>query len=525
MRIRTSQTALSVVSLIAALAIPATGFAAQVQLKSSDGSVDMTGEYVDFVDGYYVLRTDLGDLRVSSDRVDCIGAGCPTFDSPDVEVQIRGSDTIGNGLMPLLLSGYANNLNAESKVQETGLDGEIVATLVGESGYGDKIGSLAVTPTNSSDAFASLEDGSTDIGMSARRITRSEARALKEAGAGNMVNPAQEHLFAVDSLVVITHPSNPVDQISIEQLRDIYSGQITNWSELGGNDAPITVVNLQEGSGTRQVFKTRVFGDAASGSDISQSIVNDSITMAFLVNDDPNAIGYVGYAFQRGAKALDLINECGIVSESDSFAAKVEEYALQRRLYLYNRADLENGAANDFINYVMSGDADALIAKSGFIDLGIVTKSQDLDSQRAQTLLASGEDAYEKGIIREMMTEMVNYDRLSTTFRFRAASPRLDDRALDDMERLTAYLEGKPSTTSVLFVGFTDNTGTFDSNTELSISRAEQVVSELREFAGDRLSGINLQATGYGQLAPSACNLTDSGRAVNRRVEVWIKNG
>lgn len=525
MRTKASQSALSALALVATLAVPTAALSAQVQLKSSDGSVDMTGEYVDFVDGYYVLRTDLGDLRISADRVDCLGAGCPNFNTPTAEVQIRGSDTIGLGLMPLLMTGYANHLNAEAKVKESGLDGEIVATLIGESGYGDEIGSLMVTPTKSSDAFTSLEDGSADIGMSARRITRAEALALKEAGAGNMVSPAQEHLFAVDSLVVITHPSNPIDQISIAQLRDIYSGKITNWSELGGNDAPITVVNRQEGSGTRQVFKNRVFGEDPGDTQVGQSIANDSVTISYLVNNDPNAIGYVGFAFQRGAKALDLIDECGMVSESDSFAAKVEEYALQRRLYLYNRADFDNLGAANFMDYVTTGGADTLIAKSGFIDLGVVSKSQDIDSQRAQSLLVAGEDAYEKGFIREMMAEMVEYERLSTTFRFRAASPRLDDRARFDMERLVSYLEGMPSTTSVLFVGFTDNTGTFDSNHELSISRAELVADELREFAGDRLGGITMAATGFGQIAPVACNLTDTGQAVNRRVEVWIKNG
>ena len=97
--------------------------------------------------------------------------------------------------------------------------------------------------------------------MSSRRIRPQEARDLRDSGAGNMVNPAQEHIIAIDSLVLVTNPANPIQSLTSEQVQQIYTGAITNWSQIGGPDLAITVVTRPDGSGTRSVFESRIFGD------------------------------------------------------------------------------------------------------------------------------------------------------------------------------------------------------------------------------------------------------------------------
>ena len=123
------------------------------------------------------------------------------------------------------------------------------------------------------------------------------------------------------------------------------------------------------------------------------------------------------------------------------------------------------------------------------------------------------------------MPKWWNYDRLSTTFRFRTGSAKLDERGDLDMKRLADYLEAMPKGTKILFVGFTDNVGSFQGNRSLSLTRARKVAAQLRAFAGDRLSGIEVDAAGFGEIAPATCNISENGRAVNRRVEVWIGTG
>ncbi len=521
--VRRYRSTLSAIALLTAGWAPTTAISEQVNLRSDDGTINLSGEFIDFSDDHYVIRTALGEFRISAARVRCEGDACPTFETEAADLVFVGSDTLGQGLMPLLLSGYASYLDAEAAIKATGRDGEIIADLIGEGGFGDEIGTVLVTSTSSNNSFESLLAKEAMIGMSSRRIQPAEARALRDNGAGNMVSPNQEHIVAVDSLVVITHPSNAVAQISVEQLQDIYSGRVRNWKEIGGEDAPITVINRQQDSGTRSIFENGVFGQAAPVSS-SQTIAENNNTMASLVNGDPNAIGYVGYAFQRGAKALSLVNECGMQTDPDAFSAKVEEYALQRRLYLYNRADQSADNVTDFLTFATSEYADGVIAKSGFIDLGVARKRQQMDGGRARALLDPNADAFEGGVMREMLSEMLNYDRLSTTFRFRTGSSNLDERAQIDMKRLVDFLELQPNGTKLLFVGFTDDVGPFESNRALSVKRSEQVARELREFGKDRLAGIEIAVSGYGEIAPSACNSSEKGRSVNRRVEVWIES-
>lgn len=502
--------------------LPTAVLSGEVALKSSDGTVNIVGEFVDFAEDHYVVRTALGDLRIAASRVRCEGADCPTFDTASADVTLAGSDTVGLGMLPLLMSGFASHLDAEASVVATSNEGEVITTMVGDGGFGDEMGSYLVTSTSSGDAFKTLMSGTADIGMASRRIKPAEARELKADGAGNMISPNQEHIVAVDSLVVITHPNNSVDTLTMDQLRAVYSGSVTNWAELGGDDLEIKVVGRQETSGTNSVFKNAVFGD--TGLEIKSDVVvaTDNNEVASLVNGDEAAVGFVGYAFQRGAKPLTLVNDCGIAMTPDSFSAKTEEYALQRRLYLYNRADMTD-AASQFVDFAVSKDADGVIAKSGFIDLSVKSREQSMEGDRARALLDPSVDAFEAGVMREMLSEMVDFDRLSTTFRFKTGSSRLDERAVIDMQRLVDYLKEQPQDTKVRFVGFTDSVGAFESNRTLSKGRAGEVLKAAAEAGAGQLDHISMDFSGYGEIAPSACNTDENGRGINRRVEVWIE--
>ncbi|MCY4333125.1 MAG: OmpA family protein [Litoreibacter sp.] len=124
-----------------------------------------------------------------------------------------------------------------------------------------------------------------------------------------------------------------------------------------------------------------------------------------------------------------------------------------------------------------------------------------------------------------MLDKMGDYDRLSTTFRFRTGSSKVDERGKLDMQRLINFLEGEDEGTVVSIVGFTDDVGAFEANRRLSLGRADTVADLLKDEAGGRIDHINLQVAGFGEVAPSACNATDRGRSINRRVEVWIESG
>ncbi|MEM6385840.1 MAG: phosphate ABC transporter substrate-binding/OmpA family protein [Pseudomonadota bacterium] len=514
------------VALASGLMFSSAAVADEVTLKSADGTVNLVGEFIDFKDDNYIIRTALGDLRISASRVRCEGAACPTFDDVAADVQIAGSDAIGLGMMPLLMTGFAATMDADAELTNTA-DGQTLATLIGDGGFGDEIGSYLVSATTDTDAFQSLLSGSAKVGMSSRRITKDEARALRDSGAGNMVSPEQERIVAVDSMVIVTHPSNEVGELTLDQLRGVFSGQITNWRQLGGADRPINVIARERDSASYDFFMSYLFGDEKPNA-LPAGIAEDDQQMSNVVYLDRNAIGYVGFAFQRGAKPVTLVNECGIPTTPDAFSAKTEEYALNRRMYLYNRSDNLDDASRSFLEFAISEEADGVIGKSGFIDLGITVREQGENDARAATLAteAAAYDAgFEAGVMEEMLSEMGNYDRLSTTFRFRTGSSRLDERGKVDLQRLISYLENVPSGTEVKFVGFTDSVGAFEANRRLSFGRADAILDEVRDEAGGRLDHVQMKTGGYGEVAPSACNVSDRGKAINRRVEVWISKG
>ena len=498
--------------------------AQEVILKANDGSVDVSGELISFEDGFYTIRTSLGQMRMSSARVSCVGDACPQISIEEADFTITGADTIGDELMPLMLEGFAASLDAESNLQTSSDPSVKTATLVGDQGFGDELASILIQSTGSSSGFTALLDKSAEIAMASRRITPDEARALRASDAGNMVSINQEHVIGVDSLLILVSQTNPVETLSIDQISGIYAGQITNWAEVGGPDLPINVYSREEGSGTLTTFVDRTLEPRNLTITPSATIVFDNIEMSRAIVDDPAGIGFAGVAFQRGAKSLNVITECGIRTRPDAFSSKTEEYPFQRRLYVYNRGDNLSETGQNLINFMTSPEADGVIEKSGFINLSVERQPQDNAGGRMRGLIRTTSDAYEVSLMRQLLVELLDWERLSTTFRFSSGSTKLSNKALADLERMLDYLDAQPSGTQIAFVAFTDNVGPFASNQALSEQRSQEVAAALKEAAGGRLDNIDITTLGFGSLSPAACNHTDQGRAINRRVEVWIRN-
>jgi len=424
---------------------------------------------------------------------------------------------------PLLVEAYSGELDGAVERYSIG-DSVKTFALMEEDGFGEKIAEFRVLSSISSDAFANLIGQSSQVGMSSQRISPENAERLARAGAGDMTDPSNEHVLALDSLVVVTHPSNPVKSISMEDLRGIYSGRISNWSEIGGEDAPIKVVNRLSGTATQSVFEDLVFADGANGVPTNSTVVSSFKDVTDTVRADEHALAYVPYADQRGTAPVDLISECGIAMSPDAFSARTGEYDLGRFLYLYTRNDTILPTTKDFIDFVSSPVADSVVRKAGFIDLGVTRQEQAMDSFRARNLLTADGTRSEASTMRDMLATMLEYDRLSSTFRFQTGSDRLTERGQLDLERLVAYAKTLPSGTELMFVGFTDSVGEFSNNMALSEFRAQSVRNAFARASRGQLDGITLATQGFGEVSPSACNTTDAGKTMNRRVEVWIKS-
>lgn len=489
-----------------------------VTLTGVDGSTSILGELISFENGIFTVLTAIGQMQVSADLVLCEGDGCPQAapDDSEIDVRVAGSSSVGKQLIPAMLTGYASQLSGA--VTNGGDDDPFVAIY-----HLSKGGSYSVDAGGADLGFDNLLNKTAEIVASSRRILPFEARALRDDDAGNMVSFTQEHVIAMENLMVVVHPSNGVSNISSDDLAKVYRGEITNWSDLGGADAPISVLAADDDTGMQDFFGKRMLTGYGAIDDSGWIKLPMAEDIAGLVADDTAAIGYVGAASAGDLKSLEVVGACGIVYHADAFGAKTEGNPLSRRIYAYNRADVLSSAGANFLTFAMSPASDAAVDTSGYVSLAVTRTRQTETENRIKSFLQNIEDLVELADLRTMQTSMAGWDRLSTTLRFISSSDRLDNKAELDITRLIGYLEGQAAGTRVSIVGFTDSDGPLESNKSTSMKRAIQILRLIKGRANGRLAHIEFTTQGFGEVSPVVCNTNDSNKQINRRVEFWIR--
>lgn len=166
--------------------------------------------------------------------------------------------------------------------------------------------------------------------------------------------------FAVDGVAVAVNPANPVGDLSKAQLKDIFGGKITNWKEVGGKDAPISLYVREDGSGTRETFEDRALDKGTSVN--SANVINSNGAMKTAISQDPNAVGYVGIGHLD--KSVKGVNIDGMVPSQEG-AAK-GDYKVTRLLYMNTKGE-PKGIVESFVKYIFSPAGAELIKEAGYI--------------------------------------------------------------------------------------------------------------------------------------------------------------
>lgn len=200
----------------------------------------------------------------------------------------------------------------------------------------------------------SVKNGIVNIGMSSRDLTQEEI----DSGLKPVV-------IAYDCIAVVVNPSNPVENLTLDQLRDIYAGRINNWKEVGGPDKEIIVVNRDEASGTREAFHKLVMGDAEFRND---AIIQPGTgQIKSFVASTPEAIGYITLGVADSSVKVLKID--GVKPSLET--VKDGSYRIQRKLYLVTKGEPE-GLAATFIDYCLSDKIQEGIVKEHFIPVKYV---------------------------------------------------------------------------------------------------------------------------------------------------------
>lgn len=220
---------------------------------------------------------------------------------------------------------------------------------------------VTVTGGGSGVGLSSLIDGTTDIAQSSRKIKFDEKGKLQEAG-----KTAKEVIIAYDALAVIIHPSNKADKLTREQLEGIFTGKITNWKQVGGDDLKIIPYSRETSSGTYEFFKESVLKNKNYMSGILSMPATGAIVQS--VSQTKGAIGYVGLAYvSAGVKAVKVSYDAGKTYTEPSVAnAKNKTYPIVRPLFFYYEVKSEK-SVKPFIDYVLSAQGQKIVAETGFI--------------------------------------------------------------------------------------------------------------------------------------------------------------
>ncbi|MDD3539544.1 MAG: phosphate ABC transporter substrate-binding protein [Atribacterota bacterium] len=203
--------------------------------------------------------------------------------------------------------------------------------------------------------ITSLIDGTCDIGNSSRPVKEEEVAKAKEKGVELFAN-----IIAKDAIAVIVHTSNKIDGLTLEQIKAIFTGEISNWSPVGGEDQVIVVVSRDSASGTFEAFNELALHKEKLRPDALMQASNAAV--ATTVANTPGAIGYVGLGYVtsqvKAIKVNDIIPSKETVNDNS--------YPLARPLFMYTNGE-PDGIVKDFIDFVLSAEGQKLVEENGFI--------------------------------------------------------------------------------------------------------------------------------------------------------------
>ena len=217
---------------------------------------------------------------------------------------------------------------------------------------------LSISGGGSGNGVKALTDSLCQIAMSSRDMKANEMELAKSKG----VNPVRIPV-AVDALLPIVHPGNSVASLSVDQLRGIFSGEITNWKEVGGADKKIAVISRDTSSGTYETWDERIMKKTKVTPAALLQASNGAVVQA--VSKNPNAIGYIGFGYmEKSVKGLDI----GALKASPESALS-GTWPIARELYLFTNGE-PSGEIKKLIDYVLDPQkGQKAVAEVGFIPL------------------------------------------------------------------------------------------------------------------------------------------------------------
>jgi phosphate transport system substrate-binding protein len=454
----------------------------------------------------------------------------------DVLVRFAGSQVIGGRPLQALATAWARQLKMPGVHIEAGMDPDEY-DVVGEVAEASGHMTVQSRAHGTASGLEPLLRGQADFWMASRAVREADLDAMRKRNVPNVPSldqfqqPGVENVVGLTALAVVVHPRNPVPNLNFQQLRDIYSGKVTSWAQVGGpSNLPIGVYSLDVNDSDTDTFCGTILGnpDTQKCVDSFPRLAAPRAGMeggdlADAVAGNPAGIGFVAYSDRRSARALPLGTPCGTGVAPSLFKVKAEEYPMVQRLYLYAAPGRPlSEAAKSFLQFALGPIGQAAVGAAGLADQAPGISDPDYADSRIDTAanaMDGGRTRVRAPDVRAFEAATGGADRLSITFRFQAGTNALDSRAEADMGRLIDLLH-KPNyaRSTVTLIGFSSAAGDYGGNRQLARDRAEAIRGRLTA------AGLqNVNAVGIGPGAAVACNLDPATTMLNQRVEVWLR--
>ena len=513
------------VAAVAALTIFATlapAMAQDVELRSLDGSVELEGTLLAYDGAYYRIDTIYGPLTIAAEGVACAGPGCPDLTTFVAEARIAGEATLTEALLPQLIAGFAESRDMAVSITVGNADRQVYALTRAD---GTTAARFTVMPGTSDTGFLDLLNGDADLALTLRAPSEVEEAASTASVPDDPPLSRRVRVLALDALVPIVSADNPLHQLSLPEVARLFAGDITRWSDLGGPDAPIALHLLTSDLGLSQAFENRIM--AASDLVLSSEIIRHATTadLAAAVARDAFAIGITTQSASGLAQVLAISGPCGFSQLATPNAVKAEDYPLTAPVFVHFAPRRLPQLVREFLVYFETDTSERVVRAAGFVDQTITRTPLGLQGARLSNAIAAAGNDVTLADLQTMVGRIAGAERLSPTFRFAGGAVDLDTQSRASVARLSAAIErGAFDGRRLIFMGFSDGEGAGDINLQLARRRAETVrnavIAATDAAAPDR---VELVVDAFGEAMPMACDDTEWGRAVNRRVEVWLE--
>ncbi|ALZ84768.1 hypothetical protein APT59_11385 [Pseudomonas oryzihabitans] len=412
-------------------------------------------------------------------------------------LRLQGSNTINARLGPRLVAALlAERGYRDPQVVPTDAMDEWRLTARAPDGTWVAV---PIAAHGSSTGFTALAAGTTDLAAASRPINDAEVSAL--AGLGDLRSKDAEYVIGLDGLAIIVHPGNALHELNLQQLAQVFAGEITDWQQLGGKPGPIRLYARDDRSGTYDTFRELVLNPQGKHLNAAAKRYESNEELAQQVANDPAGIGFTSLAAAAKLPKLALRDGQGRAIAPSEASIATEDYPLARRLFLYGPPARRSDWARALLEFSQTPAGQAVVQQSGFV------------AQRIEPVKISDT----QGMPATYGELARRAQRLTVNFRFTAGSAHLDNKALRDVERLAAFMH-RPENAQrqLILVGFNDTTEDPARAALLARLRATAVATALRHqkaFANELLwLGDQLPVAG----------LSPNGRVKNRRVEAWI---